>query len=80
MARLNLSKVEVKAARVLLGMKGHRPSNFNRCVGGALKGKRYAKPAEGMGGRNNVEVQRAFVAAAASCGAKIGAGASAAYA
>ncbi|KKL54350.1 hypothetical protein LCGC14_2266260, partial [marine sediment metagenome] len=38
MARLKISEVEVRAARVLLGMKGHRPSGFNACVGGRLKG------------------------------------------
>ena len=38
--KLNLQGIEVKAARVLVGMKGHRPSAFNACVGGQLKGKK----------------------------------------
>ncbi len=72
--KLNLQGIEVKAARVLVGMRGHRPSAKNACVGAALKGKTYPKPAPGMGGRNNVQVHSAFVAAARSCGFKIGAG------
>lgn len=72
MPRLNLSKVEVKAARVLLGMKGHRPSGFNMCVASKLKGGKFAKPAVGMGGRHNKAVQSAFVKAAVDCGADIG--------
>lgn len=71
MGRLNLSKVEVKAARVLVGMKGHRASGFNACVGAKLKGQSYAKPEVGKGGRHNVAVHSAFVSAAAACGAKI---------
>jgi hypothetical protein len=71
MAKLNLQGIEVKAARVLVGMRGHRPSAFNACVGAALKGKKYPKPAPGMGGRHNKQVQNNFVAAAKSCGAKV---------
>lgn len=70
--KLNLQGIEVKAARVLVGMKGHRPSGFNMCVGSHLKGKHYAKPPVGMGGRHNKAVQSAFIAAAKACGAKIG--------
>lgn len=65
--KLNLQGIEVKAARVLVGMKGHRPSAFNACVGGALKGKKYAKPPVGMGGRHNKQVRAAFIAAVNSC-------------
>ena len=65
--KLNLQGIEVKAARVLVGMKGHRPSGFNACVGGALRGKRYAKPAVGRGGRHNPAVRSAFTAAVAGC-------------
>lgn len=67
MAKLNLSGIEVKAARVLVGMRGHRPSNFNRCVAEKLKGKEYAKPPKGQGGRNNPEVRRAFIQAVETC-------------
>jgi hypothetical protein len=69
--KLNLQGIEVKAARVLVGMKGHRPSGFNACIGAAMKGKTYAKPAEGQGGRHNAQVHRDFVAAAIACGANV---------
>ncbi len=65
--KLNLQGIEVKAARVLVGMKGHRPSGFNACVGAALKGKKYAKPPVGQGGRHNKAVQGAFTAAVNGC-------------
>jgi hypothetical protein len=65
--KLNLQGIEVKAARVLVGMKGHRPSGFNRCVGAALKGKKYAKPGVGMGGRHNKAVHQAFISAVNGC-------------
>lgn len=71
MAKLNLQGIEVKAARVLVGMKGHRPSAKNACVGAALKGKTFSKPPDGMGGRNNVAVRQAFYDAAKSCGFNI---------
>ncbi len=68
--KLNLSGIEVKAARVLVGMRGHRPSNFNRCVANQLKGKTYAKPPAGEGGRNNKQVRANFTAAVHSCAGK----------
>ena len=79
MARLNLQGIEVKAARVLVGLKGHRPSGFNQCISGKLKGTTYPKPPKGMGGRHNKDVHRAFVQAAAACGAKLGASARAKF-
>lgn len=75
MAKLNLQGVEVKAARVLVGMKGHRPSGFNACIGNKMKDKTYAKPEEGMGGRHNTNVHRDFVSAAIACGANVSASA-----
>ncbi|MBU1082768.1 MAG: hypothetical protein KKB59_20025 [Spirochaetes bacterium] len=73
--KLNLQGIEVKAARVLVGMKGHRPSGFNACIGAKMKNNTYAKPAEGKGGRHNEQVHRDFVQAAISCGANVGAAA-----
>ena len=70
--KLNLQGIEVKAARVLVGMRGHRPSGFNACVGAALRGKRFASPGPGRGGRLNTAVHQAFYDAAKSCGANIG--------
>ena len=69
--KLKLTGIEVKAARVLVGMQGHRPSAKNACVGAALRGKTYSKPPAGMGGRNNIAVQQAFYDAAKSCGFNI---------
>lgn len=68
--KLNLQGIEVKAARVLVGMRGHRPSAFNACVGAQMKGKTYAKPPAGMGGRNNKAVHSDFIAAVRSCGGR----------
>lgn len=67
MAKLNLSGVEVKAARVLVGMKGHRPTPFNHCMKDLLKGKKYPKPPVGQGGRNNKAVRSNFKAAVEAC-------------
>jgi hypothetical protein len=75
--KLKLSGVEVKAARVLVGMKGHRPSAKAACLGAALKrkpgqtGPMFPKPPAGMGGRNNPAVHKAFVTAAKACGFNI---------
>lgn len=69
--KLNLQGIEVKAARVLVGMRGHRPSGKNACVGAAMKGKTFAKPPAGQGGRHNVAVHQAFYDAAKSCGFNI---------
>ena len=76
MARVSFNRKTrpgVKFARVLMGMKGHRPSTFNACVGAKLKGKSYSKPEAGMGGMRDARIQSAFVQAAADCGADIGA-------
>ena len=75
MAKLNLQGVEVKAARVLVGMKGHRPSGFNACIGAKMKDKTYAKPEAGKGGRHNENVHKDFVQAAIACGADVSAAA-----
>jgi hypothetical protein len=69
--KLNLQGIEVKAARVLVGMKGHRPSGFSACIGAKMKGNSYPKPSEGQGGRHNVNVHRDFVRAAIDCGANV---------
>lgn len=53
--------------RRIAGIPARRPSWFAACIGGQLKGKTYAKPAVGMGGRRNPAVQSAFKAANAAC-------------
>ena len=44
-----------------------RASAFNACVGAALRGKKYSKPAPGTGGRRDKRIQSAFISAARSC-------------
>ena len=44
-----------------------RASAFNACVGAALRGQRYSKPAPGTGGRRDTRIQSAFVQAVRSC-------------
>ncbi|MDP2729119.1 MAG: hypothetical protein Q8O55_01395 [Dehalococcoidales bacterium] len=61
----------VKSLRRAVGIPGHRPSGKNACVGAALRGKSYAQPPPGLGGRNNVAVRQAFYDAAKSCGFNI---------
>lgn len=61
-------KIQLKAARVLVGMPGHRPSAFNIAVGKCMKSK-GATPRGG--GRYSVEFQRAFVDCCRSAGANI---------
>jgi hypothetical protein len=70
--KLNLQGIEVKAARVLVGMKGHRPSGKSACIGAKMRGNTYPKPPEGQGGRHNVVVHKDFVKAAIDCGFDVG--------
>ena len=44
-----------------------RASAFNACVGAALRGQSYSKPAPGMGGRRDKRIQSAFISAVNSC-------------
>lgn len=44
-----------------------RSSAFNACVGAALRGQSYSKPAAGTGGRRDKRIQSAFVAAVNGC-------------
>ena len=57
----------VYSLRRAVGIKGKRASGFNACIGASLKGKKYSKPAPGLGGRNNKAVQSAFTSAVAAC-------------
>jgi hypothetical protein len=67
--KLNLQGIEVKAARVLVGMRGHRPSAKNVCIGKKMHEK--AGQFKGKGGRHSKEVHQAFVQAAKDCGFNI---------
>lgn len=60
----------VRGMRVLVGLKGHRPSAFNIRVGKCMKGQ----PGPTNGGRYDKAFQAKFIACARSAGARIGAG------
>ena len=51
-------KIQLKAARVILGMKGHKPSAWNIKVGQCMKAKGIGPT---NGGRNDTGFQKAFV-------------------
>lgn len=57
----------VYSLRRAFGIPSKRASGFNACIGAQLKGKSYAKPPAGMGGRNNKAVHDAFTSAVNSC-------------
>ena len=70
MAKIHMAQVAglpVRTLRRMVGIPAHRPSGFNACIGGQLKGKKYAKPPVGTGGQNNKAVQSAFISAVNSC-------------
>ena len=70
MAKIRMSQiagVPVRTLRRLFGIPAHRPSAFNACIGAALKGKKYSKPAAGMGGQRDARIQSAFTSAARTC-------------
>jgi len=70
MAKIHMAQVAglpVRTLRRLVGIPAHRSSAFNACIGAALRGKSYSKPAPGMGGQRDVRIQQAFTSAARSC-------------
>jgi hypothetical protein len=62
-------KIQLKAARVLVGMPGHRPSAFNIRVGQCMK-QSGATPRGG--GRYSESFQKQFIECARQAGARIG--------
>ena len=73
MAKINIkeSGLGIRGARMIVGMRGHRPSGFNQCVSGKLKGIDYPDVPKGMGGKNNPCVHFALAKAAQLCGAHV---------
>lgn len=70
MTKIRMAQVAglpVRTLRRMVGIPAHRPSAFNACVGAALKGKTYSKPAPGMGGQNDARIQSAFTNAVRGC-------------
>jgi hypothetical protein len=61
-------KIALKAARVLVGMPGHRPSAFNIKVGQCMKAKGIGPR---NGGRYDTGFQAAFVDCCRTSGANI---------
>lgn len=62
-------KIQVKALRALLGMRGHAPSAFNVEVGRCMKRGGY-KPSDG--GRHDRMFQGHFISCCISAGANVG--------
>jgi hypothetical protein len=62
-------KIQVKALRALLGMRGHAPSNFNVEVGRCMRKGGY-KPSDG--GRHDRVFQGHFISCCISAGADVG--------
>lgn len=60
----------VKSLRRAVGVRGHRPSGKNTCVGKIMKTKSF-KSKPGEGGRNNKEVRLEFVKALKECDFKL---------
>lgn len=70
MGKVHMSAVAglpVRTLRRIAGIRAHRASAFNACIGGQLKKKTYSKPPVGMGGQNDKRIQDAFTSAARSC-------------
>jgi len=73
MAKIRMAQVAglpVRTLRRMVGIPAHRPSAFNACIGAALRGKSYSKPAPGQGGQQDKRIQSAFTSAARSCSGK----------
>lgn len=62
-------KIQVKALRTMLGMRGHAPSTFNVDVGKCMRQGGYA-PTEG--GRHDRAFQAHFIKCAIAAGADVG--------
>lgn len=70
MSKIPMSRLAgwpVRSLRRLAGIPAHRPSAFNACIGGHLRGKTYPTPAVGMGGQQDKRIQSAFTAAVKAC-------------
>jgi hypothetical protein len=73
MGKIKMAQVAglpVRTLRRMVGIPAHRSSAFNACIGAALKGKKYSKPAPGMGGQKDARIQSAFTGAVHSCAGK----------
>jgi len=71
MAKISFGRVPTVTVRRALGIKARRAGAGQICIKGLLQGKKYAKPAVGTGGRNNIVIHQALYDAAKSCGFNI---------
>jgi hypothetical protein len=62
-------KIQIKALRTLLGMRGHAPSGFNIKVGQCMKAGGYS-PTDG--GRHSKSFQAHFIRCCVQAGANVG--------
>jgi hypothetical protein len=53
--------------KLFAGQNVREISAFNKCIGDALRGKKFSAPLPGMGGRHNKQIHDAFRAAVKSC-------------
>jgi hypothetical protein len=69
MKKINIhgSGLGVRGIRVMFGVPGHAPSNFNRCVGAALRGQKHPAAPPGGGGKENRGWRASFTAAVHRC-------------
>jgi len=70
MAKIRMAQVAglpVRTLRRMVGIPAHRPSAFNACIGGHLKGKKYSTPPVGTGGQQDKRIQSAFTSAVHAC-------------
>ena len=67
--KINFSKsgIGVRGLRLMVGMRAHAPSAFNRCVGARLKGQKHPAAPQGSGGKENPGWRNAFKSAVQGC-------------
>ena len=70
MGKIRMAQVAglpIRTLRRMVGIPAHRPSAFNACIGGQLRGKKYSTPPVGTGGQQDKRIQAAFTSAVHSC-------------
>lgn len=74
MARVKLTgrktRMGLRVAKVLILGRAKRPSSFNLCVSGKLKGQKHPSAPKGAGGMRNKGWQEQFIKAVHECSGK----------
>jgi len=65
------TRMGLRVAKVLILGRAKRPSDFNICVAGKLKGKKHPAADKGAGGMRNKGWHKEFVEALIACGANV---------